>query len=85
MTTAENRLSRFNTWKDGYDITFRAIGDVLGMSSQAAHNLLKADTMPTHHHKTLVDLGVPKDLLPIPEDKPRGRQPKEPRWPVAQI
>lgn len=85
MTTAEKRLSRFNAWKDEHDITFRAIGDALGIRSQTAHNLLKADTMPTRHHDKLIALGVPEDLLPTPEDKPRGRQPKEPRWPIDQI
>lgn len=85
MTTAENRFSRFNAWKDAPErnITFRAVGEALGVKTQSAHNLLKADTIPTRHHKKLVALGVPVDLLPEPEDKPRGPQPKVAQWPVS--
>lgn len=84
MTTAPNglRSQALQEWLDDHEITHKAGGDACGVSQQRFSEMIKDETIPEHHHKTLVGLGVPSHLLPRPESKKRGRPPKIPRWPA---
>lgn len=81
-SAAQPRRVRLQEWLDEYEISQTAIAEKLGIDQSSVSQMLKADTMPTKHHIRLADLGVPSDLLPRAFDKPRGRPPKEPRWPA---
>lgn len=83
MTTSMNvpRTERLGKWMSEHDITYRALGEQLGMSAYGANKMLNQEIMPTHRHADCLRLGFPKDLLPVPFDKKRGPRPKTARFP----
>lgn len=80
-TTQIPRTERLSTWMSERNITYRALGEQLGMSAYGAHRMLHQEVMPTQRHTDCLRLGFPADLLPVPFDKKRGRRPKQPRFP----
>ena len=76
------RAVRCREWMQEHDITFPALARQLGMKSDAGPRMLiTRETIPVRRYNHLRILGFPEDLLPIPLDLPRGRRPKEPRFP----
>lgn len=76
------RAVRCREWMQEHDITFPALATQLGMKSNAGPRMLLAkETIPVRRYNQLRALGFPEDILPIPLDLPRGRRPKEPRFP----
>ena len=84
MTTdlCSERYKRLLSWMNGYDISFSAIAEQLGISTPGARFTCQGETCPTAHHQKLLALGFPAELLPFPLDKPRGRQRKIPKFPA---
>lgn len=66
---------------DAHNITYRAIGEQLGVVTSFAKTLLAGDTIPSKRHAQLVALGFPPDILPEPLDLPPGPRPKKPNFP----
>lgn len=78
----EPRYKRLRRWMSDRDITFRAIGEQLGMSAAGARILLVKETIwKNGHYATLLRLGFPKDLLPSPCEMRYGHRRKIPRFP----
>ena len=84
MTTdlCSERYKRLLSWMNGYDISFSAIAEQLGISVSGARFTCKGETCPIAHHRKLLALGFPPELLPFPLNKPRGRQRKIPKFPT---
>lgn len=80
-TTTIPRTERLSKWMSEHDITYRALGEQLGMSAYGANKMLNQEIMPTQRHTDCLRLGFPADLLPVPFDKKRGPRPKEARFP----
>lgn len=76
-----NRFVRAKEWMTEHDITYRALGEQLGVSIGGARAFLARDTIPTGRHAQLVELGFPEDILPTPMDLPPGPKPKVPHFP----
>ena len=63
----EPRYKRLRRWMSDRDITFRAIGEQLGMSAAGARILLVKETIwKNGHYATLLRLGFPKELAAVP-------------------
>lgn len=78
----EPRYKRLRRWMSDRDITFRAIGEQLGMSAAGARILLIKETIwKNGHYATLLRLGFPKDLLPSPCEMRYGHRRKIPCFP----
>lgn len=78
----EPRFERLRRWMLDRDITFRDIGEQLGISSAGARGLLIKETIGNSgHYDTLLRLGFPKDVLPYLYNRQRGKQRKLPRFP----
>jgi hypothetical protein len=80
-----DRYKRLLDWMNGYDISFSAIAEQLGISAPGARFVCRGKTCPTAHHQKLLALGFPAELLPHPLDKPRGRQRKIPKFPTLAV
>ena len=81
MNDRDVRYQNLRAWMDKYDITFRAIGEHLGLTEGAVRSYLKRTCMPVRYHEKLLPLGFPVDLLPEARDVPRGPKPKQARFP----
>ncbi len=83
MSTATTlpRSIRLADWLAEHNIRYRDIGHELGISTAAAHKMLKQDTMPTVHHAKCIALGFPPEILPEPYDIKRGRPAGKPLFP----
>ena len=68
-------------WMAEHSITYRALGEQLGLTIGGVHNLLTRPTIPTARHSQLTALGFPEGLLPPPQDIPPGPKPKVPDFP----
>ena len=83
---SKKRISAMKQWLEAHNITYRAVGDKLGVTVGGAYALLTRDTIPTDRYAQLVDLGFPKDILPEPMDLSPGPKPKVPHFPgMAQV
>ena len=72
------RILKLKIWMLEHDVTFKLIGQILGISGRAASNCLYKDRMPVRHHRALrYRLDVPVDLLPRAEDVPTGPKPRD--------
>lgn len=80
-TTTLPRTERLRLWMAVHNITDAALGKKLGISAQATNKFMNAEIMPVKHHEKCLELGFPMELLPAPFDRPRGRRPKQPRFP----
>lgn len=70
-------------WMRERSITFRAIGEKLGVTTEGARYMLSQDTIPPVRHEVLVALGIPPNLLPTPSQGVLGRPRLEARFPAA--
>ena len=50
------RIERLRGWMTERNITYRAIGERLGISMQGARSLLVRETIPVERHNTLLAL-----------------------------
>ncbi len=75
------RIERLRDWMAERNITYRAIGERIGVSTQGVRQLLVCETIPVKRHNALCALGFPEDLLPQPCDLPTGPRPRGPRFP----
>lgn len=76
-----DRFARAKEWMAEHDVTYRALGEKIGVGISRARDLLTRNTIPTARHAQLVELGFPADILPEPMDLPPGPKPKVPRFP----
>lgn len=68
MTTMLNadRAAALRTWMDERDMTIRYVAEQLGVSMTLAHRYLMLwETVPTHWHRQLVLLGIPRNSCPV--------------------
>ena len=81
----QSRVEALKDWMAERDITFRAVGERLGLSGAMASRLLKAERIRPVRFEQLRALGFPKELLPVPSDPlPGGPKRKIPRFPGLQ-
>lgn len=77
-TGRQARILKLKIWMLERDLTFEALGRLLGISGRAASISLKQDRMPVRHHEKLRGcLSIPPDLLPRAEDVPTGPKPRD--------
>lgn len=77
-TGRQARILKLKIWMLERDLTFEALGRLLGISGRAASISLKQDRMPVRHHEKLRGcLSIPTDLLPRAEDVPTGPKPRD--------
>lgn len=55
-------------WMKEHFIQSKDLADQLGVTPQRVNMMIRAETMPSHHHATCLRLGFPEDLLPKPFD-----------------
>lgn len=67
------RQERLLVWLRRSGISCVELGEKLGISKSGVSRYFRGDTMPSRHVQKLIDLGIPAELLPAPEDKPRGK------------
>ena len=77
----KERFVRARQFMAENDITYRSMGEQLGVTLQWAMLLLAKNTIPTERHAQLIALGFPPDVLPEPMDFTLGRKPKISRFP----
>lgn len=72
MSNSE-RILELKMWMYRHNVTIRYVAEQLGVSETLARKyLVLSETVPTHWHNQLVQLGVPPEMLPRAEDKKRG-------------
>lgn len=77
-TGRQARFLKLKIWMLERDLTFVALGRLLGISGRAASLSLQQDRMPVRHHEKLRScLSIPLDLLPRAEDVPTGPRPRD--------
>lgn len=75
---AISRFERLRVWKDEHFISYRDIGEQLGMTPSGARQALRKPEIFKRHHDKLVALGFPRDLLPDPCEEKLGRRKRAP-------
>ena len=81
---ATTRYLRLLAWKVEHTMSFDDIGEKLGMSGNGARQALLKPEIHKDHHKKLLELGFPNDLLPKPCEQGRGRRKRAPNFPGLQ-
>lgn len=57
-------------------VSLAALARAMGISRARVHGLLRAERAPSKRVQQLVALGLPRDLLPVPEDLRPGPKPR---------
>lgn len=70
----EVRLERLRRFMREHNITYRAIGDKLGISEPRVFAMLRQNTYFQGYHDKLIELGFPTDTLPYPVHAPKARR-----------
>jgi len=70
------RQELLRLWLERNGKSFRGFGRRMGISGVSVARLCGGETMPTVRHCQLIELGVPSNLLPRPEDLKPGRKPR---------
>lgn len=76
----EPRTVQLRRWMSNCNMTYRWIGEQLGITGQGACSLLKKETVPVKRYVQLKELGIPVHLLPTPMDIPTGPHRKAPTF-----
>lgn len=77
MSRQEHRFLRLKVWMLERGITFKSIGQFLGISGRSVSKSLRNERMPVRHHRALrLRLDIPVELLPRAEDVPTGPKPR---------
>lgn len=71
-----NRQEALLLWMRRTSQTYVRLAGEMGLTGNAVSKLLSQETMPTHRHRQLLDLGVPEELLPQPMDIKPGPKPR---------
>lgn len=71
-----NRQEALLLWMRRTGRTYVSLGSEINVSGNAVSKLLGQETMPTHRHRQLLELGVPEELLPQPLDLKPGPKPR---------
>lgn len=71
------RQELLRIWLGRKKTGFKQLGQKMGISGQAVSELCDGDTIPTRRHAQLVELGVPSELLPFPQDINPGPKPRD--------
>lgn len=75
------RYDSLRRWMRENCVTFRFVGQQLGISGPGVRALLTADRIPPARHAQLLALHFPAELLPRPEEyKHPGRPRMVPVW-----
>lgn len=70
-----NREEKLLIWMRRNRLSYAALGKLLAITRMSALRLCKAPRISSARHGQLPQLGIPYDLLPLAEDRPRGRRP----------
>ncbi len=74
----DGRRIAFRMWQQtNLGKTLVELARHLGISRSALSKSLDKERMPVKHHKKLVELGVPENILPRPENVSTGPKPKK--------
>ena len=82
-TNDQERIIRMKEWMRAHTVTYRAVGDCLGLTDRMAWILLNRPTIPTARRKQMLAMGFPESLLPVALDKPMGRPRVQPQFPFV--
>lgn len=63
-------------WLRRHRLKQTEIARELDISGPGVSRLIRAETIPSRHHKKLIGLGIPESLLPQPLDLTSGRNPR---------
>jgi len=74
------RQEHLELWMRRSGWTYKALGELMGMTGVNAAKRLKSDTIPPSHHEIWVRI-IPSDLLPQPVYQKPGPKPKS----IAQV
>lgn len=74
--TPPTRQERLHLWMRRLGHTYKAWGRTVGVSGHALSKLCGQETMPVRRHEQLMELGVPRELLPSPFDQKPGPKPR---------
>lgn len=81
---ATPRYLRLLAWNVEHTVSFGDIGEQLSMTANGARQALMKPRIYKEHHKKLLALGFPSDLLPEPCDEWKGRRKRAPNFPGLQ-
>lgn len=81
-TDIHSRFFELRQWMVEHEVTYRFLAPHLDISEACVQKMLRNSTIPTRHHRVLVSLGFPVDLLPKGKDRKPGPRPKIPNLPV---
>lgn len=71
-------------WMRAHTITYRAIGEYLGLTDRMAWTLLNRPTISTARRQQILAMGFPESILPMALDKPLGRPRVTPQFPFVE-
>ncbi len=71
-----DRQARLRAYLALYGIAVSDVARHMGLTKSTASKILAGDSAPSHRVEQLVELGIPRRLLPAPEDKKRGPKPR---------
>ena len=74
--TPPNRQRRLRSYLVLFGIEGQELAKALGVTPTTMSRLLLAETAPSERVEQLAALGIPRQLLPAPEDKKRGPKPR---------
>lgn len=74
METLNSRRKQLKAWMVEKDITFKTIGQKLGVSYQRVRFVLVAESITPAMHEKMISAGVPGYLLPPICDRKAGGQ-----------
>lgn len=63
-------------WIKRNGLTVKTLAEVAGVTASTFSRTLRKPTMPVEQHRSLVNFGVPPDLLPTPFDQKPGPKPR---------
>lgn len=69
-----SREERLLIWLRRRGLSYAALAKMLDITRMSALRLCKAKQISSIRHTQLSDLGLPIELLPEVQDKPRGRK-----------
>lgn len=74
--SAPTRQARCEAWLVQYGVTKTALAKHLGIDPTYVGKIIAGERRPQKHIKSLIEMGVPADLLPEPGDGKPGPKPR---------
>lgn len=75
--TAQERKEKVFAWMRANGLTYERIGERLGVTGTGVSRMFTKPSIPTRRYRQLLDVGVPRHLLPPAKDIPTGPKPRQ--------